>query len=37
MSNEELVKQIRQGINETNNMEQLYNQNRRVIYKIAEK
>ncbi|MGI6085224.1 MAG: sigma-70 family RNA polymerase sigma factor [Acetivibrionales bacterium] len=37
MSNEELVKQIRQGINETNNMEQLYNQNRGVIYKLAQK
>ena len=37
MSNEELVKQIQQGINETNNMEQLYNQNRGVIYKIAQK
>ena len=37
MSNEELVKQIQQGINQTDNMKQLYQQNRGIIYKIAQR
>ena len=37
MSNEELVKKIQQGINQTDNMEQLYSQNRGYIFKIAKK
>jgi RNA polymerase primary sigma factor len=37
MSNEELVKQIQQGINQTDNMEQLYSQNYGYIFKIAKK
>ena len=37
MSNEELVKQIQQGINQTDNMEQLYSQNRGYIFKIAKR
>ena len=37
MSNEELVKQIQQGINQTDNMEKLYHQNRGYIFKIANR
>lgn len=37
MSNEELVKKIQQGINQTDNMELLYTQNRGFIYKIAQR
>lgn len=37
MSNEELVKKIQQGINQSDNMEQLYSQNRGYIFKIAKK
>lgn len=37
MSNEELVKQIQQGINQTDSMEQLYQQTRGYIFKIANR
>lgn len=37
MTNEELVELIQSGENVTNNMEQLYNQNHGMIYKIAKK
>ena len=37
MSNEELVKQIQQGINQTDNIEKLYQQNRGYIFKIAKR
>lgn len=37
MSNEELVKQIQQGINQIDNIEMLYQQNRGYIFKIAKK
>lgn len=37
MSNEELVKKIQQGINQTDNMELLYTKNRGFIYKIASR
>jgi len=37
MSNEELVKQIQQGINQADNLEQLYKQNKNYIYKIASR
>lgn len=37
MSNEELVEQIQKGINVSVNMEQLYLQNKGVIYKIARR
>lgn len=37
MSNEELVKKIQQGINQTDNMEQLYSQNRGYIFKMANR
>lgn len=37
MSNEELVKKIQKGINQTDNMEQLYSQNRGYIFKIANR
>ena len=37
MSNEELVKQIQQGINQTDNIEKLYQQNRGYIFKIASR
>lgn len=37
MSNEELVEQIQKGINVSANMEQLYLQNKGVIYKIARR
>lgn len=37
MSNEELVKQIQQGINQADNMEHLYQQNRGYIFKIANR
>lgn len=37
MSNEEIVKQIQQGINPGDNMDQLYQQNFRLIYLIAKR
>ena len=37
MTNEELVELIQSGENVTDNMEQLYNQNHGMIYKIAKK
>lgn len=37
VTNEELVKQIQRGINQTDNIEQLYQQNRGYIFKIANK
>lgn len=37
MSNEELVEQIQEGVNVSANMEQLYLQNKGVIYKIARR
>lgn len=37
MSNEELVKEIQQGINTTDNMELLYRNNKGYIYKIAKR
>ena len=37
MTNEELVELIQSGENVTDNMEQLYNQNHGMIYKIARR
>ena len=37
MTNEELVEQIQRGINQADNMEQLYQQNRGYIFKIAKR
>lgn len=37
MSNEELVSEIQQGVNVKNNMEQLYTQNKRLIYSIIKR
>jgi len=37
MSNEELVEEIKQGINVTSNLENLYMNNKRYIYKIANR